>query len=64
MYLVEKRKDGKQVGFLYSGRPSTIRVYESIEEAKRGIAQKKAMYDRQGLTTHIVEITILTEVKQ
>lgn len=44
MYLVGYYKDGIREGYLHAGRPCTIRVYESVESANRGIKQNSRYY--------------------
>lgn len=42
MYLIEINEGNYRVGYVYAGRPCTIRVYESVESARRGIQQQQA----------------------
>jgi hypothetical protein len=53
MYLVAKYKNGKHVGFIESGRPMTIRVYDHIDSARRGIHQCR----EDGIDLVIVKIS-------
>lgn len=65
LYVVAKfDKDGKRIGYLSAGRPSTIRVYKSYESAERGLKQKASFYKRQGITPLIMQITGMLGVER
>lgn len=36
--------EGKLNGYVHAGRPSTVRVYDSLEECKNGIRGNKRFY--------------------
>jgi hypothetical protein len=46
------------IDFVRAGRPSTYRVYQSIDECKRGIAQNRKFYaNKYNATLKIVQIS-------
>jgi hypothetical protein len=55
MFFIAQYKNGEQVGLIRSGRPCTIRVYETIESARKGAQQFKSFYKEQGIELVIVK---------
>jgi hypothetical protein len=51
-------ENGELIDFVRAGRPSTYRVYQSIDECKRGIAQNRKFYaNKYNATLKIVQIS-------
>jgi hypothetical protein len=51
-------EEGELIDLIRAGRPSTYRVYQSIEECKRGIAQNRKYYAKKyNATLKIIQIS-------
>jgi hypothetical protein len=51
-------ENGELIDFVRADRPSTYRVYQSIDECKRGIAQNRKFYaNKYNATLKIVQIS-------
>lgn len=44
LYLIGTFIDGEFKGFVRTGRPQTIRIYTSLESAKRGLPKNQIHY--------------------
>lgn len=64
LFMVGLYIDGERKGFISAGRPSTIRVYESVSSAKRGITANNRFYTSRGYEFKILKVGSLEEVME